>query len=124
MASPTRFDLGAGTLDQRDVAVDRKIGERLHALTRLRPLDLQLIYLRAPSNAEHFARVTFLSDNRADLPGVCVPTLILQCAQDVIASTVVGEYVKMVGATNMDYSFARACAAGVETELAKTATKS
>ena len=38
--------------------------------------------------------------------------------------TVVGEYVKMVGATNMDYSFARACAAGVETELAKTATKS
>ena len=38
--------------------------------------------------------------------------------------TVVGEYVKMVGATNMDYSFAKACAAGVETELAKTATKS
>jgi hypothetical protein len=38
--------------------------------------------------------------------------------------TVVGEYVKMVGATNMDYSFAKACAASVETELAKTATKS
>jgi hypothetical protein len=38
--------------------------------------------------------------------------------------TVVGEYVKTVAATNMDYSFAKACAAGVETELAKTATKS
>ena len=38
--------------------------------------------------------------------------------------TVVGEYVKTVGATNMDYSFARACAAGVEAQLAKTAAKS
>lgn len=38
--------------------------------------------------------------------------------------TVVGEYVKTVAATNMDYSFARACAAGVDAELAKTATKS
>jgi len=38
--------------------------------------------------------------------------------------TVVGEYVKTVAATSMDYSFAKACAAGVETELAKTATKS
>ena len=38
--------------------------------------------------------------------------------------SVVGEYVKTVAATNMDYSFAKACAAGVETELAKTATKS
>jgi hypothetical protein len=38
--------------------------------------------------------------------------------------TVVGEYVKTVAATNMDYSFARACAAGVDAELAKTAAKS
>jgi hypothetical protein len=38
--------------------------------------------------------------------------------------TVVGEYVKTVGATNMDYSFARACAAGVDAQLAKTAAKS
>jgi hypothetical protein len=37
---------------------------------------------------------------------------------------IIGEYVKTVGATNMDYSFAKACAAGVEAELAKTATKS
>jgi hypothetical protein len=37
---------------------------------------------------------------------------------------VIGEFVKTVAATSMDYSFARACAAGVEAELSKTATKS
>ena len=37
---------------------------------------------------------------------------------------IIGEYVKTVAATSMDYSLARACAAGVETELSKTATKS
>jgi len=46
-----------------------------------------------PDIARQFARVTFLSDNRADLPGVAVPTLVLQCSQDVIAPDVVGEYV-------------------------------
>jgi sigma-B regulation protein RsbQ len=46
-----------------------------------------------PEIARQFARVTFLSDNRADLPGVTVPTLVLQCSQDVIAPDVVGEFV-------------------------------
>ena len=46
-----------------------------------------------PDIARQFARVTFLSDNRADLPGVCVPTLVLQCSQDVIAPDCVGRYV-------------------------------
>lgn len=46
-----------------------------------------------PEIASHFARVTFLSDNRADLRHVRTPTLILQCADDVIAPTAVGEYV-------------------------------
>jgi sigma-B regulation protein RsbQ len=46
-----------------------------------------------PEIARHFARVTFLSDNRADLPRLRVPALILQCADDVIAPTPVGEYV-------------------------------
>jgi sigma-B regulation protein RsbQ len=46
-----------------------------------------------PAIAAHFARVTFLSDNRADLPDVCVPTLVLQCSQDAIAPDVVGRYV-------------------------------
>lgn len=46
-----------------------------------------------PEIARHFARVTFLSDNRADLPKVRVPSLILQCADDVIAPRCVGDYV-------------------------------
>ncbi len=46
-----------------------------------------------PEIARHFARVTFLSDNRADLPRVRTPSLVLQCAQDVIAPDAVGEYV-------------------------------
>jgi sigma-B regulation protein RsbQ len=46
-----------------------------------------------PDVARHFARVTFLGDNRADLPKVTTPSLILQCAQDVIAPQCVGEYV-------------------------------
>jgi sigma-B regulation protein RsbQ len=46
-----------------------------------------------PEIARHFARVTFLSDNRADLAGVRAPALVLQCADDVIAPAAVGEYV-------------------------------
>jgi sigma-B regulation protein RsbQ len=46
-----------------------------------------------PFLANHFARVTFLSDNRADLPRMTAKTLILQCQKDVIAGTSVGEYI-------------------------------
>ncbi len=46
-----------------------------------------------PEIAKHFARVTFLSDNRADLAKVSVPSLVLQCSQDIIAAEAVGEYV-------------------------------
>jgi sigma-B regulation protein RsbQ len=46
-----------------------------------------------PEIAARFARVTFTSDNRADLEGVHVPTLVLQCSDDVIAPDEVGEYV-------------------------------
>ena len=46
-----------------------------------------------PAIASAFARVTFLSDNRAELAQVDVPTLVLQCADDVIAPDAVGEYV-------------------------------
>jgi sigma-B regulation protein RsbQ len=46
-----------------------------------------------PEIARHFARVTFLSDNRKDLAGVGIPTLILQCSEDVIAPPSVGDYV-------------------------------
>jgi sigma-B regulation protein RsbQ len=46
-----------------------------------------------PEIARQFARVTFLSDNRADLAAVQVPTLVLQCSSDAIAPVAVGEYV-------------------------------
>jgi sigma-B regulation protein RsbQ len=46
-----------------------------------------------PEIAKHFARVTFLSDNRADLPLLSVPALVLQCSDDSIAPDSVGEFV-------------------------------
>jgi sigma-B regulation protein RsbQ len=46
-----------------------------------------------PAIAAHFARVTFLSDNRRDLVSVTTPTLVVQCADDVIAPDAVGAYV-------------------------------
>lgn len=46
-----------------------------------------------PEIARHFARVTFLSDNRRDLPLVTVPTLVVQMRDDVIAPESVGRYV-------------------------------
>jgi sigma-B regulation protein RsbQ len=45
-----------------------------------------------PVIARDFARVTFMSDNREDLAMVATPTLILQCSDDIIAPTCVGEY--------------------------------
>lgn len=46
-----------------------------------------------PAIARQFARVTFLSDNRDDLDHVDVPTLVLQCSDDVIAPPTVGSFV-------------------------------
>ncbi|MFP5220328.1 MAG: alpha/beta fold hydrolase [Actinomycetes bacterium] len=46
-----------------------------------------------PAIARRFARTTFLSDNRADLPHVQTPSLVLQCRNDAIAPMEVGEYV-------------------------------
>jgi sigma-B regulation protein RsbQ len=46
-----------------------------------------------PAIARRFAEVTFTSDNRAELPLVQAPTLVLQCSPDVIAPVSVGEYV-------------------------------
>jgi len=49
-----------------------------------------------PEIAKHFARVTFLSDHRADLPKATMPSLILQCSDDLIAPVAVGEYMHRV----------------------------
>jgi sigma-B regulation protein RsbQ len=46
-----------------------------------------------PAIAAEFARVTFLSDNRAELAQLQVPALVLQCADDVIAPDAVGAFV-------------------------------
>jgi sigma-B regulation protein RsbQ len=46
-----------------------------------------------PGIAKKFARVTFLSDNRDDLLKLRTAALILQCSDDVIAPTAVGDYV-------------------------------
>lgn len=45
-----------------------------------------------PNIAKHFARTTFLTDKREILSSVNTPTLILQCAEDIIAPQAVGEY--------------------------------
>lgn len=46
-----------------------------------------------PDIARVFARTTFLSDSREDLKRVDVPTLVLECSQDVIAPREVGAHV-------------------------------
>jgi sigma-B regulation protein RsbQ len=46
-----------------------------------------------PEIAREFARVTFFSDNRADLAAIKARTLVLQCQNDIIAPTCVGEFV-------------------------------
>jgi sigma-B regulation protein RsbQ len=45
-----------------------------------------------PKIARRFAEATFFADNRADLPKVTVPSLIMQCTDDAIAPLEVGDY--------------------------------
>jgi len=45
-----------------------------------------------PIIARQFAQATFFSDNRTDLKKVRVPSLILQCSEDIIAPEAVGQY--------------------------------
>lgn len=46
-----------------------------------------------PAISQNFARVTLLSDNRAVLPEMTVPSLTLQCAEDVMAPETAGQYI-------------------------------
>jgi sigma-B regulation protein RsbQ len=56
--------------------------------------ELESSFCRAdPEIAAHFARTTFLADNRDDLARVRTPSLVLQCARDAIAPESVGRYV-------------------------------
>lgn len=45
-----------------------------------------------PAIARQFARATFLSDYRAELSKLQVPTLVVQCAEDTVAPSIVGQY--------------------------------
>ena len=45
-----------------------------------------------PVIARNFAEATFFADNRADLADVRVPSLIMQCSDDMIAPLAVGDY--------------------------------
>jgi sigma-B regulation protein RsbQ len=45
-----------------------------------------------PKMARRFAEATFFADNRRDLEGFAVPSLILQCSEDAIAPAEVGRY--------------------------------
>ena len=45
-----------------------------------------------PEIAKHFARVTFLSDNRADVPKLGTRSLVVQSSDDIIAPLQVGQY--------------------------------
>lgn len=56
-----------------------------------------------PDIAAHFAEVTFLSDNRADLPLVSAPTLVVQSRVDAIAPASAVEFVSdaIAGATHV-----------------------
>ncbi len=47
-----------------------------------------------PDIMRRFAEATFLADNRADLPQVRVPSLIMQCTDDTIAPPEVGKYLE------------------------------
>ncbi len=54
-----------------------------------------------PVIARQFARATFLADNRDDLSRVSVPSLILQCSDDMVAPLEVGDYLhgELAGST-------------------------
>lgn len=57
--------------------------------------DLAYSFCRTdPTIALHFARATFLSDHRADLPHNTTPALIVQCSDDFIAPMPVGDYLR------------------------------
>jgi hypothetical protein len=79
--------------------------------------------------------MTFMAENTGRM-SVLVPMCVAQftAADGAVAKfkgagsyskdNVISEFVKTVASTNMDYSFARACAAGVEAELSRTTAKS
>ena len=69
-----------------------------------------------PEIMRRFAEATFFADNRADLPKVSVPCLILQCSEDTIAPLSVGTYLHQ----NLRGSTLRKCVSAGEALPAAT----
>ena len=53
------------------------------------------LWRTSPEIAKQFARVTFTSDHRSELPLLAVPSLILQATEDVLAPETVGEFMSL-----------------------------
>jgi sigma-B regulation protein RsbQ len=49
-----------------------------------------------PDIAKKFARVTFLSDNRADLSKLRIPSLTIQCKEDFLTNDVIASYIQSI----------------------------
>ena len=49
-----------------------------------------------PTIAKKFARVTFLSDNRNDLPKLKIPSLTIQCKEDFLTNDTIASYIQDV----------------------------
>ncbi len=73
------------------------LGKAVMANPKRPELAMELISLFCdldPAVARQFAQVTFLSDSRSMLAEHGIPTLIMQCSDDVVAPISAGEYIK------------------------------
>lgn len=79
-----------------------------------------------PQTTRVFARTTFMSDNRLDLPQVSVPSLILQHRHDALASLAVGDFVhaQLRGSTLQVLDVSGHCAHMSHPELVAGAVRS
>jgi sigma-B regulation protein RsbQ len=95
----TREDIAAllDSLDQNQLAWSSTIAPLIMGNPERPELAAELtssFCRQDPRVARQFARVSFLSDARPHLPGIGVPTLVLQCRDDPIAPDSVGRYVQ------------------------------
>jgi sigma-B regulation protein RsbQ len=95
----SREDIGAllDTMDANYLGWSRSVAPMIMGapnLPRLRDELTERFCRNDPEIARHFARVSFLSDHRADVPRSAVPSLILQCSDDLIAPRAVGDWLR------------------------------
>lgn len=98
---PSAFELSEvqellATMEQNYIGWAKKFGPQMMQNPEQPELGAELtasFCATNPTIARQFAKVTFLSDNRSDLPKLHIPSLILQCADDLIAPQSVGDYV-------------------------------